>query len=220
MIVRGRPLGLALTAALAAGFLVPGAAAGRTLVDVNMTVIPGNPRVGDPVKVRVDAFRDVQEVTPKLPFEEKIRQTSDPAPFLSRSSRAPDLYTLRGGKHMYIPLRRTGPASFETASFTWPKEGSWWTTPRFFLDDKVWAFRERVYVRKDGPPSSSASRVIAVHLVDEAAPGNPPDLAKPMAYVVIIAFALFALALAIFVARLIKEAGSTSPGRPSEPRPA
>lgn len=216
---RGRPLGLALTAALAASLLAPGIAGARILVDVNMTVIPGNPRVGDPVKIRVDAFRAVQEVTPKLPFEEKIRQTSAPAPFLARSSRAPDIYTLRGGKRVYIPLRRTGPASFETATFTLPDEGSWWTTPRFFLDDKVWAFRERVYVRKDGP-SSSASRVIWVHLVDEAAPGNPPAIAKPMAYAVILAFALLALALAVFVARLIGEAGSTSPGRAFEPRPA
>lgn len=220
MRLRVHPLGVALTATLAASLLVPGAAGARTLVDVNMTVIPGDPRVGDPVKIRVDGFRAVQEVTPKIPFEEKIRQTSDPAPFLAKSSRAPDLYTLRGGKHKYIPLRRTGPASFETETFTFSKEGSWWTTPRFFLDDKVWAFRERVYVRDGGPPPSSASQVIRVHLVDEAAPGNPPDFARPMAYVVISAFALFAFALAIFVARLIKEAGSTGLGRASEPNPA
>ncbi|UTI63301.1 hypothetical protein NBH00_18310 [Paraconexibacter antarcticus] len=210
MIVRGRTLALALSAVIGAGFFVPSTAGARILVDVNMTVIPGNPRIGDPVKIRVDAFRDVQQVTPKLPFTEKIRQTSDPAPFLAHASRAPDIYTLRGGKRLYIPLRRTGPRSYETATFSWPKEGSWWTTPRFFLDNKVWAFRERVYVRENGP-LLTAPKVMRVHLVDEAAPGNPPSWARPTAYVIIIAVGLVALMLAMYVARLIRDAGSTIP---------
>ena len=170
-----------------------------------MTVTPGDPRAGDPVKIRVDGFRDARSVTPAFPFSEEDRQTSEPAPFLTEPNRRrPDVYTLRGGEELYLPLRRTGPASFETASFRWPDEGLWFTTPRFFVGDKLWAFRKRVRVRDGGPPPSTSQQVIELELVDEAAPGRPPDWAKPIAYALIAGFALAALALAVIVARLVR----------------
>ncbi|HEX2231779.1 MAG TPA: hypothetical protein VHG69_00255, partial [Thermoleophilaceae bacterium] len=188
--------------------LVPAAASaeprGREVVSARMEVTPAEPRPGEPVTVRVSGFGRVRYVTQGFPASERIRHSSDPAPFLRPGSRSPQLISYYGGDWLRIPLRRAGPEAFE-ARLRFPGEGVWRTGPAFFDGDRRFIERIRLQVRDEG--SAAAPRVFDLELAEEAAPTDAPQWLKPLAFGLLALIFAGAIALTVMQLRLVRRNG-------------
>ena len=177
---------------------------GREVVTARMLVTPAQPRPGEPVTVRLSSFGRVRYVTQGFPSSEKVRRSSDPAPFLEPGPRRPQLITYYGGDWLRVPLRRVGAKAFE-ARLRFPGEGVWRTGPAFFQGDRRFIERIRLQVRDEG--GAHAQRVFDLELAEEAAPTDAPEWLKPLGFGLLGLIFVAAVSLTVLQLRLVRRDG-------------
>jgi hypothetical protein len=178
--------------------------AGREVVTAQMRIAPAEPRPGQPVTVRVAGFGRVRYVKQAFPSSERVRRSSDAAPFLRGGGRRPELITYYGGDWMRVPLRRVGAQAFE-ARLRFPGEGVWRTGPAFFEGDRRFIERIRLQVRDDS--TTSAPRVFDLELAEEAAPTDAPEWLKPLGFGLLGLIFAGAVALTVVQLRVVRRDG-------------